>query len=136
MFESVFASNTDHQPGAARSHDAQGTAWIEVVGRERQRVEYGETLTIIQLAPERRGGLPDGNAPLVSNTANFDVYHARFGFLPDMSCRTLSSREHVVSGNGRMADEADFCPRREEARTHTVLAVLRRKDECRIGVVE
>jgi hypothetical protein len=35
-----------------------------------------------------------------------------------------------------MSNETDLCPGREEARTHAVLAVVRRKNECRIGIVE
>ena len=35
-----------------------------------------------------------------------------------------------------MTDETDFSPRSEEARAHTVLAVLRRENEGRVRVVE
>jgi len=35
-----------------------------------------------------------------------------------------------------VSNETDLSPRREEARTHAVLAVVRRENESRVGVVE
>src|SRR6266850_6118194 len=53
-----------------------------------------------------------------------------------MSRRTGPPRQHIVRGHRCVSDEPDLSPRGEEARTHTVLAVIRRKNESRVGVVE
>src|SRR5882757_7016772 len=136
MFERVLVAHADHESRAARADDPQRAAWVEVIGGERQRVEYRQAFAIIQLAAHRRGALADGNAAILLNTAHFDVDNARFRLLSHVTRRTVPPREHVVRCHRRVADETDFSPGREEAGTHPVLTVVRRENESRIGVIE
>ena len=41
-----------------------------------------------------------------------------------------------MSRHGRVADEARFDARREELGAHFMVAVVRRQDECGVGVIE
>ena len=75
------AAHADDQARAARADDAHRTARIDVVGRERQRIEHGEMLAIVQLAPDRRPLLADGDAAIFARAAHLDVDDARLGLL-------------------------------------------------------
>ena len=136
MFERVLAADADHSRVLLGAHDAQRTARIQVIGGERQRIEHGQPLAIIQLAADRRSALADRDAAIFFDAAHLDIDDARLGFLADVARRAVPPRQHVVRRHGRMADKTDFSAGREEASAHAVVAVVRRQDESRIGIVE
>src|SRR5262249_25944593 len=109
---------------------------IEVVGRQRERIQDREAFAIIQLAAHGRGALANRNAAILLETAHLDIYNAGLRFLANVPWSGVPPREHIVCRHSRMSDETHFSARCEEARTNAIVAVLRSQDECRIGVVE
>ncbi len=76
LLQLLRAAHTDHEARAARADDAQRAAIIEVVGGERERIEYGEALAIIEDATDRRVCLAHGDAPLIATAAHLDIDNA------------------------------------------------------------
>src|SRR4051812_47837492 len=140
LLELVGAAHTDEQPGAGAAHDAQRTAGIDIAGGERERVEHGEPLAIVELAAERRCRLAHGNAARRAFAPHFDVDDA--GFLPladppPAAGRTgIGTRQHVVRGHRGVADEAGLGARREETHAQLVIGAIRLEHEGGICIVE
>src|SRR4051812_16385829 len=81
MFERFLVSYSDHHRGAARADNAKGATRVEVVVCQRERIEYRQSLTIIQLAAERRRALPDRNTAILINTPYLNIDEAGLRFL-------------------------------------------------------
>src|SRR6185437_16756547 len=77
MFEHFRGADADQQSRAARAHDPQRTARIEVIGGERERIEDGAALAIVQLTAHRRRALADRAAAVLLLTADLDVNDTR-----------------------------------------------------------
>ncbi len=77
----IRRAHAHHQARAARARNANGAAQIEIVRRERERIEHREAFAIVQLAPDRRSRLADGDAPIVTGPAHVDVHDAGLRFL-------------------------------------------------------
>ena len=140
LFELFGAAHADQQPRAGTADDAQRATRVDVAGREGERVEHGETFTIVQLAAERGRRLTYRDAPRVVFAADFDIDQAGFLPLPDAAglarARHASARQHEVSCNGRVADEAGFGARCKEAHAQLVIGAIGFEDERGVGVVE
>src|SRR5690349_9848866 len=108
MPQGVLATYAHHQPGAARADNPERTADVQVIGGERQGIENGQTLAVVELSAERRGALADSNAAAFAGSANLDVHRPRLGLLPKMAWRILSAGEHVVSRDRCVSDETRF----------------------------
>ena len=136
MLELLGAAHADDQARAARADDAHGASRVDVVGCQRQRIEHGEMLAAVQLAPDWRTLLANGDAPLVARPAHLDIHDAGLGFLPQPLERAAPARQHEVRGDGRVPDESGFHARREEPDAHVVIVAVALQDEGGVGIVE
>ena len=125
MLQLLGTAHADDQPRAARADDAHGATRVEVVGSERQRIEHGEVLARVQLAPHRRALLANRDAPVFTRAAHLDVYDAGLGFLSQPLQSAAPTGQHEVRRHGRVADEAGFHARREEPDAHVVIVAVR-----------
>ncbi len=76
----IGPAHADHESRAARAGNANRTTQVDIVGRQRERIEHGEPLAIVQLATHRRSRLTDGDATIVSLAAHIDLDDAGFRF--------------------------------------------------------
>ncbi len=130
------AAHADQQPRAGRADDARWHAGVETFGGERQRVEHGEPLAVVQLAPERWSVAADGDAAVRVAAAHLHVHDARLGFLALPARRIVPARQHVLRRDRGVADEARLAARGEEARAHRMVVGVGSEDEGGFRVVE
>src|SRR5205085_11205594 len=116
--------------------DPQRYARIEALGGERQRIEHGEALAVVELAPDRRGAAADRDAAFRIGAAHLDVDDAGLGLLTLPARRIEAPRQHVLGSHGGVADEAGLGARGEEARPHRVIRAAGVEAEGGPGVVE
>src|SRR6185312_6479199 len=76
VLQGLLTAHSDDQSGAAGTDDPQWTAGIDVVSRQRQRVEHRQPLAIVQLAADRRRALTDGDATVDSVATDLDMHDA------------------------------------------------------------
>src|ERR1700736_6272710 len=136
LLQVLRPAHADQQPRAGRADDAQRQARVETLGGECQRIENRQALAIVELAPEERRRAADGDAAVLVVAAHLDVDDARLGLLALPARRLVASRQHVLRGDGGVADEAGLTARREEARTHGVIVAVGRENEGGLGVIE
>ena len=62
--------------------EAWRDARVETLGGERQRIEHGEALAIVELAADRRRTAADRDATLLIAATHLDIDDTGLGFLP------------------------------------------------------